>query len=71
MSERKWTRKHFKVRVGNDLDQLRVEKLSGSDWIQVKLETHGRMRGDVELRGREIAQQLHFVLGQLLEDRDD
>lgn len=61
-----YLKKTYSRQVVEDSDALTVNKHAGSDWAFLKMEINGRMSGEICLRSREMAEHLHFMLGQLL-----
>jgi len=53
------------------VDSLTVSKTAGSDWANVEMEINdGAAYSQIDLRSREMTEQLHFMLGQLLRTPD-
>lgn len=48
-------------------DRLRVRKDSGTDWCEVQMTTNNSPNGSIQIRSKEMAEQLHFMLGQMLD----
>ncbi len=59
------------VSESGSCDVLSVNKNNGTDWSALKMVTNGRSNGTITLRSREIAEQLHFSLGQMLKCEDE
>jgi hypothetical protein len=59
-------RKNYKQQVSGGVDALTLEKLDGSDWCHLRMLTNDEQHGEICLRSREMAEHLHFMLGQLL-----
>jgi VCBS repeat-containing protein len=47
-------------------DKVTVSKTQGSDWCHVTLDIHGKEDSAINIRSKEMAEQLHFMLGQML-----
>lgn len=58
--------KSYESTVINGNDSLTVKKISGTDWAQLHMQTNNFNNGDINLRSKEAAESLHFMLGQLL-----
>lgn len=58
--------KGYSLTVIDGCDALTVEKPAGSDWSYLKMEINGRRGGDITLRSKEMAEQLHAMLGSML-----
>jgi|GEM_PF-3954072 len=58
--------KHYVMKAQQSNDQLEVRKSSGSDWSQISNVTNGTKNGEITIRSKEMAEQLHFMLGQML-----
>ncbi len=61
----------YTASITNGDDKLTVNKARGCSWADIIMETDSLEAGGIMLRNREQAEQLHFMLGQLLERRDD
>jgi hypothetical protein len=57
--------------MGPDSDILSVRKGSGSDWVYICMKTNGQPNGAITIRSLEMAEGLHFMLGQMLGRRTD
>lgn len=49
------------------IDELTVEKSRGGDWTTIFMRVNGEVTS-INLRGKQITEQLHFMLGQLLDE---
>lgn len=58
--------KHYDICVQKDNDKLFLSKSHGTDWCHVTMLTNGNDNGTIELRSKEHAEALHFMLGQML-----
>jgi hypothetical protein len=58
--------KCFNATVSFGNDDIEVNKNSGGDWSSITMCTNGNPNGDITIRSREHAEQLHFLLGQML-----
>lgn len=47
-------------------DELTVDKMGDSDYCEISMVTNGFGNGQVTIRSKEMAEQLHFMLGQML-----
>lgn len=60
-----WDR-NYHMDVSESCDTLSVKKNSGGDWCYVRIMTNGRPNGEIVIRSKEMAEQLRFMLGQML-----
>lgn len=58
----------FSLTAQETNDALMVHKIDGSDWCSISIETNGKQNGEITIRSRLMAEQLHFMLGKLLRD---
>ena len=65
-----YLREGYKASAIVGVDKVTVNKLSGSDWSTIKLTVNGYEEGEVGLRSKQMAEHLHFMLGQMLEIGD-
>lgn len=61
-----YTGKHFIMTAEQFPDRLTVKKNSPSDWSSVEMQVHDLVPVKITLRSKEMAEQLHFMLGQML-----
>lgn len=62
--------KQYSQKFGDGHSMLKVSKTSGSDWSHIEDFHHGDISsGELTIKGREHLEQLHFAIGQLLNDR--
>ena len=47
-------------------DSLHVRKRRGTDWLDIEMITNGTGNGSICIRSKDMAEHLHFMLGQLL-----
>lgn len=66
MTDDDYWRKHYQRRLAEGADTLTLEKTKDSDWCHVRMLTNGDPNGGICIRSREMAEHLHFMLGQLL-----
>ena len=59
-------KKTYRVSTKQGNDELYVVKQGDSDWSSVQMITNGNENGAVQLRSKEAAEHLHFMLGQML-----
>jgi len=59
-------RKNYVQEVVNDVDRLHVIKPSGSDWTQISMTVNDQPAKSITIRSRQQAEQLYFMLKQLL-----
>ncbi|MDH5798909.1 MAG: hypothetical protein OEZ19_10110 [Paracoccaceae bacterium] len=62
-----YEKKHYRMSATHGVDTLTVEKDSRSDWATIRKTIHDDSFGEIEIRSKEMAEQLHFMLGQMLE----
>lgn len=65
MDERDYDNKTYGMVVVENSDSLSVEKCRG-DWCYIKMETNGFSNGEITIRSEVMAEQLYFMLGQML-----
>jgi len=58
--------KHYTMGLQENNDKLIVSKMSQSDWCLIKMNTNNSANGKIQIRSKAMAEQLHFMLGQLL-----
>lgn len=57
----------YKITAIEGVDALTVEKGASSDWSKVSMVINGGVsESQITLRSRHMAEQLHFMLGQML-----
>ncbi len=59
-------KKNYAMNVQETNDELQVDKISGTDWCDVTMTTNGNENGKITIRSKVMAEQLHFMLGQML-----
>lgn len=59
-------KKNYGSSVSSGCDELHVRKSSGGDWSHINMLTNDQPNGDITIRSKEHAEQLHFLLGQML-----
>lgn len=62
-----YTAKDYTHSVKNAVDELTVTKPHGSDWLDIGMSVNKQFAGRITIRSREQVEQLHFLLGQVLE----
>ena len=65
-----YLREGYKASVIVGVDEVTVNKPRDSDWSTIKLTVNGYEAGEVDLRSKQMAEHLHFMLGQMLEIGD-
>lgn len=71
MPSKYWSKDYCMTVSESGCDMLSVNKNGGTDWSTLKMMTNERSNGLITLRSREIAEQLHFSLGQMLKCEDE
>lgn len=66
MTELEFWDKHYKMSAQQSNDRLCVSKNQGTDWSKVEMITNDFSNGTIQIRSKEMAEQLHFMLGQML-----
>ncbi len=69
MSDKYWE-KNYSVIFGKGYrptNELFIEKKSESDWSHITMMTNSSKNGTITIRSKEMAEQLHFMLGQMLD----
>ena len=59
-------RKNYTMTVQEASDALNLSKLSDSDWCSLTMRTNDFDNGSITIRSQAMAEQLHFMLGQML-----
>lgn len=59
-------KKSYRHAVSDGTDSLEIIKHGDSEWCQIKMIMNDWERGSIQIRSREQAEQLHFMLGQML-----
>ena len=57
---------NYSMTVQEANDKLTVSKSSGSNWCGIAITTNRNSNGMIMLRSKAMAEQLHFMLGQML-----
>ena len=60
-----WKR-HYSMSAQDTCDELTLSKTSGSDWSHITMITNGDRNGEITIRSRFQAEQLHLMLKQML-----
>lgn len=68
MPDKYWNKDYCMTVSESGCDILSINKNRGSDWSTLEMVTNAEPNGLITLRSREIAEQLHFSLGQMLKD---
>lgn len=58
--------KAYDMSVQETNDELSVKKNPSSDWSIITMITNDAMKGMITIRSQAMAEQLHFMLGQML-----
>ena len=61
-----YEKRHYKVSVKESNDELVVEKCAHSDWFRITMIKNGIEGRPITIRSQVMAEQLHFMLGQML-----
>lgn len=56
----------YRMSVSDGCDTVHVEKDIGSAWCKLRMVTNCAENGDITIRSKDMAMQLHFMLGQML-----
>lgn len=59
-------KKPYSMNAQESNDKLFVEKHFDSDWLNISMETNCAENGKITIRSKNMAEQLHFMLGQAL-----
>lgn len=62
----KYHNKHYMCSCLSGCDNLSVKKTTSGEWVDIEMVINGFDGGRIQLRSREAAEQLRFMLGQLL-----
>ncbi len=62
----KYYDKHYHMAAESESDKIILKKCGRSDWCEVIMEINGDQKCSMDIRSREMAEQLHFMLGQIL-----
>lgn len=66
MTDEKFDKKHYDTTTFIGNNKLCVNKLTSSDWSHITMRTNDEVNGTITLKSKEIAEALHFMLGQML-----
>lgn len=58
--------KSYMMTVQETNDALSLDKSTGSDWCHMTMRTNNSDNGSITIRSQAMAEQLHFMLGQML-----
>lgn len=61
-------KKSFNMKFQESNEQLVVSKDSNSDWSYINRTTNDCSNGEIVIKSRAMAEQLHFTLGLLLKE---
>lgn len=67
MGEDEYKIKHYSVSVEERNDKMRLTKGMNSDYCEINMKTNDINEGGLVIRSKNMAEQLHFMLGQMLE----
>ena len=59
--------KYYDMSVVESSDSLYLSKASKSDYCEIKMKVNNFDDGSILIRSKEMAEQLHFMLGQMLD----
>lgn len=62
----KYEERHYKMSVKESNDELVVENTAHSDWLHITMIINGIEGQTITIRSQVMAEQLHFMLGQML-----
>ena len=62
-----YNKKYYSMSVKEANDEVCVNKSTGADWCTIKMVNNDEFTGDITIRSREMAEQLKFMLGQMLD----
>lgn len=62
----RYEERHYKMSVRESNDELFVEKTVYSDWCHITMIINGVEGPTITIRSQVMAEQLHFMLGQML-----
>lgn len=62
--------KNYAMMAQETNDALTLSKDSGTDWCRVTMRTNDIDSGSITIRSKAMAEQLHFMLGQMLSSND-
>lgn len=57
---------HYRMSAQESNEKISVEKNGDGDWCHVSMITNDRDNGKITIRSKAMAEQLHFMLGQML-----
>jgi len=66
MGESDYWGKSYNASLKRGVDTVHVIKASGVDRSMIRMQLHDKIDGTIQLRSQEHAEQLHFLLGQML-----
>jgi len=60
-------KKTYKMSICEANDKLTINKNFATDWIEISMFINGIKDSEITIRSKEMVEQLHFTLSQLLE----
>ncbi len=62
----KYERRKYSMSAKETNDEIHVGKHNDSDWCSILMTTNDENNGEITIRSEIMAEQLHFMLGQML-----
>ena len=60
-------KKHYSMEIKESNDLIHIDKMSGTDWSTIEMVTNDKSNGYITIRSKNMAEHLHFMLGQMLD----
>ncbi len=57
----------YDISVTDKNDTLTLHKIYSSEWCEIIMTTNGKPNGIMQIRSKEMVEQLWFMLGQMLD----
>ena len=66
MNKLDFDKKSYNLSIVDAIDEIAVIKKSGCDFVEIKMFIHNKEESSIVLRSQDLAEGLHFLLGQTL-----
>ena len=66
MKKLDFDKKSYNLSILDVMDEIAVIKKSGCDFVEIKIFIHNKEESSIVLRSQQLAEGLHFLLGQML-----
>jgi hypothetical protein len=62
----KYYKSNYTMKAQETNEVIAVNKSSNSDWCEITMATNDKANGAITIKSKHMAEQLHFMLGQML-----